>query len=354
MFDALLILSFGGPEGPDDVLPFLRNVTAGRGVPEARLIEVAHQYDRFGGVSPLNGQIRDLAAAVTDELRRHHLDLPVYWGARNWHPYVNDTVQQMIDDGIRRALVFVPSPFSSYSGCRQYLQDMEAAARLPGAPALEKLRLFHNHPGFLEPVADHLATALAASTAASSAGAASGGPPAAESSPRVVFTAHSIPLSMAEVCSYEDQLRSAAGLVMDRVTGHDDPQSWDLVYQSRSGAPHVPWLEPDVCDHLRALAAQGITQVVLCPIGFTSDHMEVMFDLDTQAREAAAEVGITLTRAATVGTAPRFVAMVRELVEERLTGGPKLWLGPDGPWPDVCPDGHCIPTGRPKHSPTPG
>jgi ferrochelatase len=335
VFDALLVLSFGGPEGPDDVLPFLRNVTRGRNVPDERLVEVAAQYDRFGGVSPINDQCRALVAALRDEFAAHDVDLPVYWGNRNWEPYLADTVATMAADGIRHALVFVTSAFGSYSGCRQYREDLARAAESvgPSAPTLDKLRLYHNHPGFLEPAAANVADALARF----------------DRPPRLVFTAHSIPLSMATVCDYESQLRGAATIIVEMV-GHEG--DWDLVYQSRSGPPQVPWLEPDVGDHLRSLAAEGVTDVVLCPLGFTSDHMEVLYDLDTLAAAGAAEVGIRLERATTVGTAPRFVSMIRELVEERRADAPRLFLGNAGPWPDRCPEGHCLappsaPRGRP-------
>ncbi len=331
MYDALLLLSFGGPEGPDDVLPFLRNVTRGRNVPDERLAEVAEQYRRFGGVSPINEQCRALRAAIEVEFAANGIDLPVYWGNRNWDPFLADTVGQMAADGIRHALVFVTSAFSSYSGCRQYREDLEAASTSVGerAPTLDKLRLYHNHPGFIEPAAANVAEALAHF----------------DETPRLVFTAHSIPTSMAQTCDYLPQLEGAAALVAN-VAGHDGP--WDLVFQSRSGPPQIPWLEPDIGDHLRALAADGVRNVVICPLGFTSDHMEVLYDLDTLAAGVADELGITLVRAKTVGTAPRFVTMIRELVEERLDDRPRLSLGSDGPWPDECPDGHCLPpAGRP-------
>ncbi len=337
MFDALLVLSFGGPEGPDDVLPFLRNVTRGRNVPDERLVEVAAQYDRFGGVSPINDQNRALVAALRTEFDRHGLDLPVYWGNRNWDPYLADTVATMAADGIRHALVFVTSAFGSYSGCRQYREDLARAVDTvgPSAPTLDKLRLYHNHPGFLEPAAANVADALARFDRA----------------PRLVFTAHSIPVSMAAVCDYESQLRGAAAIIAEMV-GYEG--EWDLVFQSRSGPPQVPWLEPDVGDHLRSLAAEGVTDVALCPLGFTSDHLEVLYDLDTLAAAVAAEVGIRRERATTVGTAPRFVSMVRELVEERRSDAPRLFVGGAGPWPDQCPEGHCLaPATAPRGRPSP-
>ncbi len=335
-FDAVLVLSFGGPEQPDDVLPFLRNVTRGRNVPDERLAEVAEQYAQFGGRSPINDHCRALVAALDDELQGAGLDLPVYWGNRNWHPMLAETVATMAADGVRRALVFATSAFSSYSGCRQYREDLEGArdAVGPSAPLLQKLRLFYNHPGFIEPVTANLAAAIAGVEADVAAGVN-----------RIVFTAHSIPVSMSESCDYEAQLHEAARLVMD-AAGLADCE-WDLVYQSRSGPPHIPWLEPDVNDHLEAIAGAGITAATLVPIGFVSDHMEVLFDLDTQAVATAEAAGIELRRASTVGTDPRFVAMVRALIEEQVSAAPPLSLGRDGPWPDQCPDGHCLGPARP-------
>ncbi len=346
-YDALLVLSFGGPEHPDDVLPFLRNVTRGRGVPDERLAVVAEQYALFGGRSPINDQCRQLIAALETELAEHDLDLPIYWGNRNWHPMLTDTVQQMTADGVRRALVFVTSAFGSYSGCRQYREDLASAIEgLDNAPTLEKLRLFYNHPGFLVPAADRVATALAAHPVDTSA-------PDDRGKHRLIFTAHSIPNSMAAVCDYESQLREAAGLIVELLPG--TAPAWDLVYQSRSGPPQVPWLEPDVGDHLEALSEDGIEQVTVVPLGFVSDHMEVLYDLDTQAAARASELGIGLTRAATVGTDPAFVSMIRELVEERLHDRPRLFLGSSGAWPDQCPEGHCIAAtgGRPRGATAP-
>jgi protoporphyrin/coproporphyrin ferrochelatase len=331
VYDALLLVSFGGPEGPDDVVPFLQNVTRGRDIPAERLAEVGAHYFAFGGRSPINDRCRQLKVAVEQILTRQGPALPVYWGNRNWDPYLADTVAQMADDGISRALAFVTSAFGSYSGCRQYREDLDAARAAvgPRAPELHKLRLYYNHPGFLEPVAANVTAALDRL----------GDRPRART--RLVFTAHSIPCAMAATSDYEAQLREAATVVAD-LTGWDG--EWDLVYQSRSGPPTVPWLEPDVGDHLRVLAGAGHEAVVLVPIGFTSDHMEVIWDLDTQAAEVAAEVGLYLERAATVGTHPTFVAMVRELVQERLEPGrPRRALGPSGPWPDTCPAGHCAP-----------
>ena len=327
-YDAILLLSFGGPESSADVMPFLRNVTRGRNVPDERLAVVAEQYELFGGRSPINDQCRALLDALGPELTANDIDLPVYWGNRNWAPFLDDTVATMAKDGIQRALVFVTSAFGSFSGCRQYRQNLEAAQEKcgPDAPALQKLRLFYNHPGFIEPMAANLATALE-------------GKP---TDTRVIFSAHSIPNSMAAACSYQAQLEEAATLTMEAagLAG----QAFDLVFQSRSGPPTMPWLEPDVNDHLATLSTEGVTSVALVPIGFISDHMEVMFDLDTQAAQTAKDLNIDMTRVATVGVDPRFVTMIRELITEQLAATPKLHLGKDGPWPDDCPSAnHCIP-----------
>ncbi|MEZ5343740.1 MAG: ferrochelatase [Acidimicrobiales bacterium] len=318
--DSFLLLSFGGPESHDDVMPFLRRVTAGRGVPDERLAVVADQYKLFGGRSPLNDHNRDLLAAIAAEFERRTIDLPTYWGNRNWHPLLEHTVTQMAEAGSRHALVFATSAFSSYSGCRQYRDDLVRAAAAVGdaAPRLQKLRLFYNHPGFIEPLTDRVREALDR-LAERAAGPA-----------RLIFTAHSIPLSMAAGSDYEVQLAEAARLVMAGLSDAGanpatyDANDYDLVYQSRSGPPQVPWLEPDVGDHLEQLAASGVQDVVVCPLGFVSDHMEVLYDLDTLAAERAAAAGITLERASTVGTDPRFVAMIVDLVEEQLSGKARL------------------------------
>ncbi len=328
-YDAVVIVSFGGPEGPDDVGPFLENVTAGRGVPRSRLEAVARQYDRVGGVSPLNQQCRRLRRTLAAELRRAGLDLPVYWGNRNWRPYLCDTVAAMTRAGHRRALALVTSAYSSYSGCRQYLEDIEAARTAAGshAPVIDKARPYYDHPGFIEPFVDAVANARERL------------PGDARPEARLVFTAHSIPKRMARSCDYERQLRTAAGLI----AAASSQSQWDLVWQSRSGPPSVEWLEPDVNDHLRATASER-HPVVLVPIGFVTDHMEVVWDLDTVASETAAELGIGLARAVTPGTGPdpRFVAMFRELIEERLApDSPRRRLGSLAVRPDMCPPGCC-------------
>jgi ferrochelatase len=328
-FDALLLLSFGGPEGPDDVMPFLRTVTRGRGVPDSRLAAVAEHYQHFGGVSPINAQNRALLAAVEKDFTEHGIALPLYWGNRNWHPFLADTVRQMRDDGVRRALVLTTSATSSYSSCRQYRENMASAqANVGGAPELVKLRHYFDHPGFIEANADGLRRVLADRPDA-----------------RLLFTAHSIPVRMDEAAGptgrlYTRQQRETARLVAEAVRG--PAAQFELVWQSRSGPPQVPWLEPDVNDHLRALAASGIRSVVVCPTGFVSDHMEVVWDLDTEARHTAAELGLDFARAPTAGTHPTFVAMIRELVQEEIAGAPRAALSSLGICGRDCPDGCCL------------
>ena len=315
-YDALLLVSFGGPEGPDEVIPFLENVTRGRGIPRERLAEVAEHYQRFGGVSPINQQCRDLVAAISADFAAAGLDLPIYWGNRNWHPYLSDTVRQLARDGVRAALAFVTSAYSSYSSCRQYLGDIEQARELAGlgrprSPRIDKLRPYFNHPGFIEPLAQHTRSALATL------------PAAVRDHADLLFTAHSVPTAMAATSgprggAYVAQLTEVARLVSERVDDGSHP--WRLVYQSRSGPPSQPWLEPDVRDCLAEIAAEGRdgAAAVLVPAGFVSDHMEVKFDLDVEAAREADRLGIAVARAATPGTHPRFVEMVRELVLERL------------------------------------
>ncbi|WP_200212563.1 ferrochelatase [Micromonospora coerulea] len=338
-YDALVLVSFGGPERPEDVLPFLQNVTRGRGVPPERLAEVAEHYLHFGGVSPINQQNRELLAAIRADFAANGVDLPVYWGNRNWDPMLADTVTRMRDDGVQRALAFVTSAYGGYSSCRQYQEDIAAARAAvgPGAPVIEKLRQFWDHPGFVEPHIDAVRAALAQLD------------PAKRDSTRLVFTAHSVPHSMAATAGpnggrYTAQLAETARLV--HAAAPDLP--YDLVWQSRSGPPQVPWLEPDINDHLAALAEQGVTSVVVSPIGFVSDHLEVVWDLDTEARETAKQRGLDFVRAGTPGTDPRFVTMVRELVRERTEpAGERLRrrLGELPMW-DTCPTPCCVPAAR--------
>jgi protoporphyrin/coproporphyrin ferrochelatase len=313
-YDALILVSFGGPEGPDDVMPFLENVTRGRGVPRARLAQVAEHYHRFGGVSPINEQNRALIAALRSELAAHSIDLPIYFGNRNWRPFVADAVSEMRDDGVQRALAIFTSAYSSYSGCRQYREDLYRARREvgPDAPEVDKIRVFHNHAGFIEANVDRVRAAL---------DALPGDEPV-----HIAFTAHSIPAAMARCCAYERQLGDTARLVAAAVGVTD----WALAYQSRSGPPHVPWLGPDVGEHLEEVSARGVRNVVVSPIGFVSDHLEVVYDLDTEAAETAARLGLRYARAGTAGTHPAFVAGLRELVEERLhSDAPLGTCGPD-------------------------
>ncbi|MGH3788799.1 MAG: ferrochelatase [Pseudonocardiaceae bacterium] len=312
MIDALLLLSFGGPEGPDEVRPFLEKVTRGRRVPPQRLDEVARHYLHFGGVSPINQCNRTLITAIEQALTAAGLDLPAYFGNRNWHPMVEDTVATMAADGVRRAAVFATSAWGGYSGCRQYHEDIARARATvgPAAPDLVKLRHFFDHPLFVAACADALRTACEqAHTAA-----------------RVVFTAHSVPLA-ADVAAglvaqgghrYSRQVTAAARLVAEAA----GVQSYDLVWQSRSGPPQVPWLAPDVIDHLDVLQARGVPGVVVVPIGFVSDHLEVLWDLDHEARQRAAVLGMEFVRAATPGTDPRFAEMVAELIAEQVRGAP--------------------------------
>jgi ferrochelatase len=327
-YDSILLVSFGGPEQRADVMPFLENVVRGKNVPPERLKEVATHYNHFDGKSPINDQNRALIAALEKELETSDIDLPIYWGNRNWHPFIADTLRQMKADGKKRALAFVTSAYSSYSGCRQYREHIEEARQEvgEGAPAVDKLRAFYNHPGFIEANVDRLLAALETL------------PKERRESARVAFTAHSIPDAMAATCDYVEQLEETARLVAEGARH----ERWQLVYQSRSGPPQVPWLGPDIVDHLDALAQISTKDVVVAPIGFVSDHMEVVWDLDHEAREHATELGITLTRAETVGTHPAFVAMIRELIEERLGRVTvRQALGKRGPYPDVCPPDCC-------------
>jgi ferrochelatase len=340
-YDAVLVVSFGGPEGPDDVLPFLENVLRGKPVPRERMLEVAEHYQHFGGVSPINEQNRQLIAALERELAEHGPRLPVYWGNRNWRPLLPDALAQMARDGVKRALGFFTSAFSSYSGCRQYRENIAAAQEVVGstAPRVDKLRAFFNHPGFIEPMVESVRRSLAEVPAGDRAAC------------KTLFTAHSIPLSMAQNSRYEVQLAEACRLVAEGA----GVANWELVYQSRSGSPHQPWLEPDVCDRIQELHAAGeLREVVVAPIGFISDHMEVLYDLDTEARELCQRLGVRMHRAATVGVHPRFVRMIRELIVERMNpGAERPALGRLGPSHDVCPVDCCLytpqpPAGRPQ------
>jgi protoporphyrin/coproporphyrin ferrochelatase len=325
-YDALLLVSFGGPEGMDDVLPFLENVTRGRNVPRERLMGVARHYEMFGGVSPINQQNRNLIDALTEELRKNGPALPIYWGNRNWDPLLPQTLREMAADGIQNALAFVTSAYSSYSSCRQYGQNIaDAQAQVgPDAPRIEKLRAFYNHPLFIEANVDRIV---------------SSGRQMLEAGAHLVFTAHSIPESMAANCDYAAQLEETASLIAGELR-HD---KWKVVYQSRSGSPSQPWLGPDVCDYVKELNASGVTDVVVAPIGFVSDHMEIVYDLDVELRNVVDDLGMNLVRAATAGTHPSFIKMIRELILERVDNQPARFLGSRGPVHSICPTDCCLP-----------
>ena len=338
-YDAVLLVSFGGPDGPDDVLPFLENVLRGRNVPRERMLEVAEHYNHFGGKSPINEQNRALLAALREELDRRGPHLPVYWGNRNWHPLLTDTIREMADAGVKRAIAFVTSAYSSYSGCRQYRENIAAACAAVGerAPQIDKIRVFFNHPGFVGPMADNVRRAVGRF------------PESVRDAVPVLFTAHSIPTSMADGCRYGAQLTEACRLVAEQAGVAD----WKLVFQSRSGPPTQPWLEPDICDAIRDRHALGCSHVVIAPIGFISDHMEVLYDLDTEAADLCRELGVEMVRAATVGTDPVFISMIRDLIAERsgmLTD--RVAIGQLPANHDVCPLDCCpAPAGRPTGRP---
>jgi len=339
-YDAILVVSFGGPEGHDDVIPFLENVLRGRNVPRERMLAVAEHYYHFDGKSPINQQTRELIAALKDELAQHGPKLPVYWGNRNWHPMLADTLRQMKSDGIQRALAFVTSAYSSYSGCRQYREDIaRAQAEVgEGAPQVEKLRVFFNHPGFLNATEDRLTEALALL------------PADARRNVQVIYVAHSIPLSMANTCDYVQQLEEVRRLASEAIGIKNDA----LVYQSRSGAPGQPWLEPDILDYLREVKEKNLASaVVIAPISFISDHMEVLYDLDIEAKQLCDSLGLPMARAKTVGVHPKFIAMIRELILERTEGAERRALGSLGPRQDVCAE-DCCPApqrpARPQHA----
>jgi protoporphyrin/coproporphyrin ferrochelatase len=332
-YDAVLLVSFGGPEGPDDVMPFLENVTAGRGVPRERLVDVAQHYYHVGGVSPINGQNRALLAALRNEFDEHGVALPLYWGNRHWAPTLPDVLAKMRDDGITNAIAFLTSAYASYSSCRQYLDAIELARAEvgEGVPTVDRLRQYFNHPGFIEPMIQGVEAALQQL------------PAEYRDDAPLAFVAHSIPTAMEATSgpdggAYTAQLAEAIRLVTAGVGGH---HAATLSFCSRSGSPSVPWLEPDIGDRLTELAKDGARAVVVVPIGFVSDHMEVAYDLDTEAAEHAASLGLAFVRSATVGTAPPFVSMVRELVLERMGEVPARSLGSLGPAHDRCPTDCC-------------
>jgi ferrochelatase len=328
-YDAILVVSFGGPESKEEVIPFLENVLRGRNIPRERMLTVAEHYYHFEGKSPINQQTRELISALDTELEHRGPKLPIYWGNRNWHPLLPETLRKMRQDGIRRAVAFVTSAYSSYSGCRQYREDIARAQSDvgPGAPKIDKLRPFFNHPAFVEATVERVRDAL------------HGVPTDAQQNVQIVYTAHSIPLAMASTCDYVKQLEEVRRLV----SGGLGQKSDALVYQSRSGAPEQPWLEPDVLDYLRRVKAENLASaVVLAPIGFISDHMEVLYDLGVEARQVCDALALPMTRAKTVGVHPRFVGMIRELILERMNpGSERRALGSMGPRADVCAENCC-------------
>ncbi|MDQ1570119.1 MAG: protoporphyrin/coproporphyrin ferrochelatase [Actinomycetota bacterium] len=345
-YDAILLASFGGPEGQDDVIPFLRNVTRGRGIPEERLEEVAHHYRAFGGISPINQQNRELKAALEAELARRGIDLPVLWGNRNWEPYVSDALTEAKNRGFSKLIAIGTSAYSSYSSCRQYREDYAAALETTGFDGeieIDKVRQFFDHPGFVQPFIDGVRDALTDFA----------GRHVADSDVHVLFSTHSIPVTDAAKSgpadrgfgaggAYEAQHLAVAEVVM--AAASSTPYSWDLVYQSRSGPPTQPWLEPDVNDRIRELAANGTKAIVIVPLGFVSDHMEVKWDLDTEAMETAADAGVLAIRVPTPGIHPDYVSGLVDLVLERVNGVPTVdrpALTDLGPWYDVCRPGCC-------------
>jgi ferrochelatase len=345
-YDAILVVSFGGPESREEVIPFLENVLRGRNVPRERMLSVAEHYYHFDGKSPINQQTRDLIASLAIELERNGPKLPIYWGNRNWHPLLPETLRQMKQDGIRRAVAFVTSAYSSYSSCRQYREDIARAQSEVGlgAPEVDKLRPFFNHPAFIETTVERLRGALQDI------------PADAQRNVQIVYTAHSIPVSMANSCDYVRQLEEVRRLVSGALGRQKDDHQDDahkndaLVYQSRSGAPGQPWLEPDILDYLRRVKTENLASaVVLAPIGFISDHMEVLYDLDMEARQLCDSLALPMTRAKTVGVHPKFIAMIRELILECMN--PELErraLGLLGPRADVCAEDCCPAPQRPR------
>jgi protoporphyrin/coproporphyrin ferrochelatase len=347
-YDAVLLLSFGGPEKPADVLPFLQNVTRGRGIPDERLKEVGEHYYSFGGRSPINDQNRDLLKALRTSFDEVGLDLPLYWGNRNWDPYLTDTLRQMTVDGVRRAVVIVTSAYPSYSGCRQYRENLaDATAAVEGAPVLDKLRHYANHPGFVGSFVESTAEALSKLPEGSA----------------IAYVTHSIPTKMNATSgpdgngyvSWHLDVAAEITAELERRTGVE--RRTDLVYCSRSGPPQVPWLEPDVNDHLEELAASGVPGVAVVPIGFVSDHMEVIYDLDTEAADTAEKLHLPMARAATPGTDERFVTMLRDLVIERAAAErgeqpPRPCTGELGPGWDNCRLDCCPALRRPGATPS--
>lgn len=331
---ALFYVSFGGPEGPDDVMPFLENVTRGRNIPRERLLEVAEHYYHYGGVSPINAENRKVIAALEKEFVARDLPVRVYFGNRNWKPYLLDAVQDMRRDGVEYALAFFTSVFSCYSGCRQYRENILAVQKEVGedAPKIEKMRNFHNHPHFIAVVRERVLSALGAFDKTLS-----------PQSMEIIFTAHSIPLVMAEKSAYRQQLEHACQLVMKEGREEFSQLSYRIAYQSRSGAPHMPWLEPDILDVIREIKQKGKQAVVVVPIGFVSDHMEVQYDLDEEARQLAKNLGLQFQRALSPGDHPLYISMIADLYEERALGKQERpVLGAYSAMPDSCPAQCCL------------
>lgn len=333
-YDAILILSFGGPEGRDDVIPFLENVLRGKPVPRERLLEVAEHYYHYDGISPINEQCRELLTALRVELDASGINLPVYWGNRNWNPLLPETMAQMKRDGVRRVLTYVTSGFSCYSGCRQYRENIQAALSDPEIAGMEvhKIRVFFNHPDFIDVLSEHVGHAVQQATESGQR-------------PFVAFTAHSIPMSMASTSDYQKQLQETCRLVAERL--HLPADSYRLVYQSRSGRPEDPWLEPDILDFVKELHGAGQRSLVISPVGFLSDHMEVLYDLDDAAKHLCDEYGMTMVRARTPGSHPQFVRMIRKLIQERLQGAVQECVGLFPANHDVCPVDCCPAPVRP-------
>jgi ferrochelatase len=350
-YDAILLAGFGGPEGQDDVIPFLRNVTRGRGIPDERLEEVAHHYRHFGGVSPINDQNRELKAALDAELARRSIDLPVYWGNRNWDPYLADALQAAYDDGHRTLLTIATSAYSSFSSCRQYREDIAialAATGLEGQVTVDKVRQYFDHPGFVEPFVEGVVAGVRELLPQVDGDA---------SAIRLLFATHSIPTADAERSGPRDASYGEGGayaaqhLAVSELVASEaarifglDRLGWDLVYQSRSGPPTQAWLEPDINDRIAELPGEGVRAVAIVPVGFLSDHMEVLWDLDTEALETAREHGMAAVRTPTPGSHRRFVEGLVDLVLERRDGIPvaeRPALTDLGPWFDVCRPGCC-------------
>jgi ferrochelatase len=348
-YDAILLAGFGGPEGQDDVIPFLRNVTRGRGIPEERLEEVAHHYRHFGGVSPINDQNRELKAALEAELASRGLDLPVLWGNRNWNPYLKDALTEANERGLKKVIAIATSAYSSYSSCRQYREDFAGALEetgLQGSIQIDKVRQFFDHPGFVEPFIEGVRTGLAEIEQK-----VPGIDPATEV--EILFSTHSIPSvdaaksgpaerGFGEGGAYAAQHLAVAEVVAQAAA--DGVVRWQLVYQSRSGPPSMPWLEPDINDAIAELPAKGIRAVIIVPLGFVSDHMEVLWDLDNEAMESSEEAGLVAVRVSTPGTHHAYVKGLVDLVLERRDGVPveqRPAMTKLGPWYDVCRPGCC-------------